>query len=211
VKRKGFTLIELLVVVAIIAVLVAMLLPALNKARSQAKIMVCKSNMRGIGQSLYAYATENYDWLPRYDDTLYWLYRSGWVAHGLLYSGKYITDPKAFYCPAYKDPVRADMYFEIGTKMWKRMWDGKLWYISSTYSYIGGLYQNPSLFDARSKITDNSGRTIMTEYGIFDLYIPHPSDGINVLYLGGDVVTLPASNFIGKAYYWNLLDRQAKD
>src|SRR5262245_29065831 len=53
---RGFTLIELLVVVAIIALLIAILLPSLNKAKEQTRLVVCLSRMRTIGQGVMIYA-----------------------------------------------------------------------------------------------------------------------------------------------------------
>jgi prepilin-type N-terminal cleavage/methylation domain-containing protein/prepilin-type processing-associated H-X9-DG protein len=64
-KKKGFTLIELLVVIAIIAVLVAMLLPALSKARDQARTVACLANYHQFAIATRAYMDENQDWLPQ--------------------------------------------------------------------------------------------------------------------------------------------------
>ncbi len=62
-SREGFTLIELLIVVAIIAILAAMLLPALSKAREAARAVVCKNKLRQFGVWLAEYQDNNNDYL----------------------------------------------------------------------------------------------------------------------------------------------------
>ncbi|HEV8378083.1 MAG TPA: prepilin-type N-terminal cleavage/methylation domain-containing protein [Tepidisphaeraceae bacterium] len=64
-ERLGFTLVELLVVIAIIALLIAMLLPALNKAREIANRAKCASNLRQLGQAIKTYAADSNGQYPR--------------------------------------------------------------------------------------------------------------------------------------------------
>jgi len=62
--RRAFTLVELLVVIGIIAVLIAILLPALGRAKSQATTVACLANLRSIGQAIQIYAGQNKGMLP---------------------------------------------------------------------------------------------------------------------------------------------------
>ena len=124
-KKNAFTLIELLVVVAIIAVLVAMLLPALSAARERAKQTICAGNLRQVYLCLVQYAGDNNEYYlmrhcahaeppcptcwgkpanyqPQYYNYPYGEYYGTWTRYmylGRLWSLGYLKYPKLLFCP----------------------------------------------------------------------------------------------------------------
>ncbi len=123
---RGFTLIELLVVIAIIAVLAALLLPALSKAKQQGQKIACISNLRQMQVAWQLYADDHNGWLPRNDgggqDAGRFDFKYAWTAGWLYYEannpdntnawimlnnpfgtiGQYTQNPGIYKCPSDK-------------------------------------------------------------------------------------------------------------
>src|ERR1700722_10605325 len=113
--KEAFTLIELLVVIAIIAILAALLLPALAKSKDQAIRTECKSNLNQYSIAMHIYANENRDLLPQQvnDGGIYWAWDMPWneglnlLADGMIW--------RTFYCPGtawkFADTNNYDLFY----------------------------------------------------------------------------------------------------
>ncbi len=122
-KRRGFTLIELLVVISIIAVLLAILIPSLSKAREKVKDTSCKSNLKNIGLALQMYL-DNYDRrIPNtgssngflwYDGAGNRLQPGAGNAYWGVYFWDYLKDTKIFGCPSLQRAPEGLIYTYAG-------------------------------------------------------------------------------------------------
>ena len=147
-RRRGFTLVELLVVIGIIAILVAVLLPSLSKARSAAARAVCLSNQRQLATALLLYGQMNKGAIPpapsNANCSLMWeAYgpsfgnivgaNQGYIGIGFLFVTQLIKDPKTFYCPEMSMPL---FTYPLGWEHAER-WNASL----NGYKALGYIYR----------------------------------------------------------------------
>ena len=161
-KGNGFTLIELLVVISIIALLVSIIMPALNRARDNAKRTLCANNLKTIGQGLFMYATNNDDRIPQTDYVMgapgtpnknYMMFLINPDINlkpmerildtkglGYLYGKKYIDTPEVFYCdgiPRSALSWRFELFDGGGGFPWNTGVTGQNTnYVRSSFSYL---------------------------------------------------------------------------
>jgi prepilin-type N-terminal cleavage/methylation domain-containing protein/prepilin-type processing-associated H-X9-DG protein len=113
-KRRAFTLVELLVVIGIIAVLIGILLPSLNKAREAANRSACLSGQRQLYQAMLMYANQSHDQVPlgHIEDEYQWNYGANFansasvaiIQLGYMREANLMQNAGAFFCPSESDP-----------------------------------------------------------------------------------------------------------
>lgn len=130
--REAFTLVELLVVIGIIALLIAILLPALGRARRQANMTVCASNLRQFTAGCVIYMTENKGCLPPNFGTtqgnieIYYAGQVGGQAQqGQIYGGALITLKKQMGAKALYSPDDKYNEYDADAALWRRILDEK--------------------------------------------------------------------------------------
>jgi prepilin-type N-terminal cleavage/methylation domain-containing protein/prepilin-type processing-associated H-X9-DG protein len=108
---RAFTLLELLICVVILAILAAMLLPALNRAREKARAIICLSNLRQWGLATHLYVVDHNDYLPPegHPNPMPGSTNTGW----------YVQLPRQIGVPRYHDmPWRTNDTIEPGSTIW---------------------------------------------------------------------------------------------
>jgi len=197
----GFTLIELIVVIAIIALLIGILMPALSNAKKKAQQLRCANSLRQLGIGVWAYSTDQRDMMPEYYgdpaltfDTLPMRLPDGRAVNLGLIMG-YVTDPRLFYCDTAGEMLSHDLAFDTQENPWNNGIGQTGSWLSSGYT---ARYEKKSASKKNRRVDLYTNQVIFTEFygvdgwdggGRFNepIYAPHEGRGYNLLFGDGGV------------------------
>lgn len=213
-SAKGFTLVELLVVIGIIALLISILLPALNKARQSAQAVACASNLRQIGMGFEMYGNAQKQWYPMdvgvYDwtwpdssvVTLWYAYVSqymGWNGNTSLTGFVY---PRVLDCPSYDRTV--DVQWSSTSANWTYVSYGYNYTYFGYYAFSAPSTQSRTF--RRTQIKQPSDKIVVSDALYMLIYPvlpstyplqPRHSGRCNVLFADGHVTSMTPTEMIG--------------